>query len=91
MLSIFNLESLEWRLKRIESKLSRLMEHAGIEDDPIHPIPGVSKEAAEKITAFILDNKKIPAIKEYRNATGAPLREAKTFIDSLYRKATGRG
>ncbi len=82
MFSIFNFELHEWRLKRIEHKLDRLMEDAGIEDDLI---PGVSKEVAEKITAFILDNKKIPAIKEYRDATGAPLKDAKTFIDSLYR------
>ena len=82
MISLFNLQPLEWRLKRIESKLDRLMEHAGIEAETI---PGVSKEVAETITAFILDKKKIPAIKAYRDATGAPLREAKSFIDDLYR------
>ena len=82
MISLFDFRPLEWRLKRIEHKLDQLMERAGIEAERI---PGVSKEASDSIMAFVLENKKIPAIKAYRDATGAPLKDAKSFIDDLFR------
>ena len=82
MFDLFNLAPLEWRLKSIERKLDLLIEHAGIETESI---PGVSKEVSDTIMAFALANKKIPAIKAYKDATGAPLKEAKLFIDSLFR------
>ena len=82
MISLFNLAPIEMRLKRIEQKLDLLMERAGIELDPI---PGVSKEALAEIMDLVHSNKKIPAIKAYREATGEGLAESKAFIDSLYR------
>ena len=87
MISVFNLEPLYLRLMRIELKLDRLMEQDGIEEAGIEeaPIPGVTKEASDKIMGFILDNQKIPAIKEYRIATGTSLKNAKSVIDALYR------
>ena len=83
MFSIFNLDPLDPRVKRIEAKIDRLMQHAGLDPFEVEPIPQVSEEVSDNIRTLLRDNQKIPAIKAYREATGASLKDAKSFIDSL--------
>lgn len=41
----------------------------------------IYKEAIEKVEAFMLDNSKLGAVKELKNASGLGLKEAKDLID----------
>ncbi len=61
-------------LRRIERKLDLIMARLEIED--------VRPELAE-VTDLIGRGKRIAAIKAYREATGASLREAKDAVDEL--------
>lgn len=64
----------ERRLDRTERKLDAIMTHLGIpEAEPDLP----------EVHAFLRDGKKIQAIKVYREATGAGLKEAKEAVDKL--------
>jgi hypothetical protein len=70
-------------LSRLEGKLDALLKHQGIEFDPYADLPAPVLEALRR-------GKKIEAIKEYRAATGAGLREAKEFVEELQRRASHR-
>jgi hypothetical protein len=67
-------------LSRIEAKINLLLEHAGIEFDPYKGLP-------EEVTDAIRRGEKIRAIKLWRAATGAGLREAKEFIEEVQRRS----
>jgi hypothetical protein len=62
------------RLTAIERRMQLIMDHLGIAE-PVHPMPDVVRhlEAGEKIQA----------IKAYRKATGAGLKEAKDAVEQL--------
>ncbi|EFL22211.1 conserved hypothetical protein [Streptomyces himastatinicus ATCC 53653] len=73
--------SLEARLKRLERRNARLerkadliLDHLGIRQEE----PGM-----ERVTALLRENKKIQAIKEYREITDADLKEAKVAVERM--------
>lgn len=65
---------LEKRVARIEHKLDLILAHLGLTE----PEPW-----SDEVNALVRDGKKIKAIKVYREATGAGLREAKEAVDKL--------
>ena len=68
-------------LSRVEAKLDALMKHEGIRFDPYSDVPPPVVDALRR-------GKKIAAIKHYRGATGAGLKEAKEFVEELQRRPT---
>jgi len=71
------------RLSRLEAKLDVLLKHEGIRFDPFSDVPLPVVDALRR-------GKKIEAIKEYRAATGAELKEAKDYVEELQRRAPHR-
>ena len=65
---------------RVEAKLDLLLNQANIKFDPF---AHVSDDIVEALRA----NRKIEAIKLYRQATGVGLKEAKEFIEEVQRRA----
>jgi len=62
------------RIARVERKLDLVLDHLGLhEDEPSLP----------QVAALLRDGKKIQAIKAYREATGADLREAKEAVERM--------
>jgi ribosomal protein L7/L12 len=70
-------------LSRLEAKLDALLKHEGIQFDPFSDCPPAVVDALRR-------GKKIDAIKAYREATGAGLKEAKDYVEELQRRATPR-
>jgi ribosomal protein L7/L12 len=66
-------------LARLEAKVDLLLKNANIKYDPTANLPPDVADALRR-------GAKIEAIKCYRNATGAGLKEAKDFIESLQRR-----
>ncbi|WIM99762.1 ribosomal protein L7/L12 [Actinoplanes oblitus] len=66
------------RLAAIERKLDLIMAHLGIHE-PEPDVPGM-------VLQELLAGRKIQAIKEYREATGAGLKEAKDAVELLARQ-----
>jgi ribosomal protein L7/L12 len=66
------------RLALVERKLDAVLDHLGVE---------VREPHLEHVEALLGQGKTIQAIKAYREATGADLREAKEAVDRL----SGRG
>jgi ribosomal protein L7/L12 len=64
------------RQSQSEAKIDLLLKHAGITYDPHANVPPGVVEALRA-------GKKIEAIRQYRMATGAGLKEAKEFVESL--------
>ncbi|MEU1406628.1 ribosomal protein L7/L12 [Streptomyces sp. NPDC005728] len=62
------------RLARVERKLDLIMEHLDLREE--HP-------RMDEVAALVREGKKIHAIKVYREATGADLKEAKEAVDRL--------
>ncbi|WP_369272268.1 ribosomal protein L7/L12 [Streptomyces sp. R11] len=62
------------RVARVERKLDLIIDHLGLRDDD----PRMAK-----VAALLRDDKKIQAIKEYREITGAGLVEAKEAVERL--------
>jgi len=73
--------SLESRLKRMERRAARLERKADLILDHL----GVRQEepGLERVTALLRENKKIQAIKEYREVTDADLKEAKEAVERM--------
>ncbi|MFN0195585.1 MAG: ribosomal protein L7/L12, partial [Planctomycetaceae bacterium] len=69
------------KLTRIETKLDLLLQNAGISYDPYKSLPPGVVQALQR-------GDKIAAIKVYREATGADLRESKEFIEEAQRRLT---
>ena len=68
------------RLSRIEAKLDLLLKNAGSRvEDPFADLPPPVVEALRA-------GNKIEAIKRYREATGAGLKEAKEFVEEVQRR-----
>jgi hypothetical protein len=66
------------RLAAVERKLDLIMAHLGIQE-PEPVVPGA-------VLQELLAGRKIQAIKEYRKATGAGLKEAKDAVELLARQ-----
>jgi len=66
------------RLALVERKLDAVLEHLGVE---------VPEPHIEQVEALLVQGKAIQAIKAYREATGANLREAKEAVDRLSGRA----
>ncbi|EPD56180.1 MULTISPECIES: ribosomal protein L7/L12 [Streptomyces] len=62
------------RMARVEHKLDLVLDHLGLSE----PEPW-----SAEIDALLREGKKIQAIKVYREATGAGLKEAKEAVDRL--------
>ncbi|MFF5477089.1 ribosomal protein L7/L12 [Streptomyces sp. NPDC012935] len=62
------------RVARVERKLDLILDHLGLRDDD----PRMAK-----VVALLRDDKKIQAIKEYREITGAGLAEAKEAVERM--------
>ncbi|MCD9876847.1 ribosomal protein L7/L12 [Streptomyces guryensis] len=81
LLLVFGIASIENRMSRadrraarIERKLDLILGHLGLtEQEPW----------SDEVNTLVRDGKKIQAIKVYREATGAGLREAKEAVDKL--------
>jgi hypothetical protein len=58
-----------------------ILKHEGIQFDPYAKLPAPVLDAMRR-------GKKIEAIKEYRLATGARLKEAKDYAEEVQRRAT---
>jgi hypothetical protein len=67
-------------LSRIEAKLDLLLESAGLRYDPFTETPS-------QVTDALRCGDKILAIKHYRAATGAGLKDAKDYVEELQRRA----
>ncbi len=67
------------QLARIEAKVDALLTHAGATFDPLQGVP-------PEVRAAIANGDYILAIKRYREATGAGLREAKDVVDEVRRR-----
>ncbi|MFI1165035.1 ribosomal protein L7/L12 [Streptomyces sp. NPDC020801] len=62
------------RIARVERKLDLIIDHLGLrEEDP----------ALDEVTGLVRAGKRIEAIKVYREATGAGLKEAKEAVDRI--------
>ncbi|WP_433087538.1 ribosomal protein L7/L12 [Dactylosporangium sp. CA-052675] len=66
------------RLAAVERKLDLIMENLGIQE----PVPDVHPMVLQELQ----QGRKIQAIKAYREATGAGLREAKDDVEAIARR-----
>ncbi|MGW6732235.1 ribosomal protein L7/L12 [Streptomyces sp. NPDC055013] len=64
------------RVARVERKLDLILDHLGLRDDD----PRMAK-----VVALLREDKKIKAIKEYREITGVGLAEAKEAVERMER------
>jgi len=67
------------RISRLEAKVDALLKQAGVNFDPYHDVPPDVREALD-------GGHRILAIKRFREATGADLKEAKEFVDEVRRR-----
>jgi len=85
--------TVEMRLAAIEEKLDRLLAHLGL--DGTGPIPDRAPEPVTayeaQLTTLIQAGKTIQAIKLYREATGAGLKDAKDAVEAYERTMRTRG
>lgn len=66
------------RLHRIERKLDLILSHLGLS----YQEAGGSNELEGRVRSLLAQGRKIEAIKVYREATGAGLRDAKEAVES---------
>ena len=67
------------RLEKLESRVSYLFRSLGIESGP-HP----PWQASPKVLDLVTQGKKVEAIKAFREESGASLKDAKIFVESLH-------
>jgi len=67
------------RLARVEAKLDLLLQHAGLQYDPVKDVPGAVLEALRA-------GKKIEAIKLFCESASVGLKEAKDFVEEVQRR-----
>jgi ribosomal protein L7/L12 len=72
---------LEWRISGIERTLDRLMRHLGVEEPA---------DSLDEVRRLARSGQAIPAIKAYREQTGAGLRAAKDAVDAMVRDGASR-
>ena len=70
-------------LSRLEAKIDALLKHQGVRFDPFADVPPSVIDALRR-------GNKIEAVKAYRAATAAGLREAKDYVEELQRRAAPR-
>jgi ribosomal protein L7/L12 len=70
-------------LSRIEAKLDLVLQHAGLKYVPYANLPA-------PVIAALQSGRKIQAIKLYRDATGAGLKEAKELIEEVMATSTSQ-
>ena len=63
-------------ISHIDGKLDALLKNAGVEYNPYDNLPDQVVQALQR-------DEKIQAIKHYREATGAGLKDAKEFIEEI--------
>jgi len=68
------------RMARVEAKLDALLKAQGVNFDPYRDVPPGVREALDS-------GETILAIKRFREATGAGLKESKDFVDELRRRS----
>jgi len=71
------IERLKRRIDVLETRVEFLMRSAG------HDVPKPETEASDEVMEHLLIGDKIGAIKAYRRETGASLKDAKEFIESI--------
>jgi ribosomal protein L7/L12 len=74
-----NIERRLNRLSRLDAKVNALLKGAGITFDEYQDVPPDVRQALEQ-------GQTILAIKRFRQATGADLKEAKEFVDEVRRR-----
>ncbi len=67
------------RLSRLDAKVDALLEASGVSFDAMRDVPDGVREALNQ-------GETILAIKRFREATGAGLKEAKDFVDEVRRR-----
>jgi hypothetical protein len=67
------------RLSRLDAKVDALLEASGVSFDAMRDVPVGVREALDQ-------GETILAIKRFREATGAGLKEAKDFVDEIRRR-----
>jgi len=67
------------RLSRLEAKVDALLDAGGVTFDPLRDVPPDVRTALEQ-------GETILAIRRFREATGASLKEAKDFVDEVRRR-----
>jgi ribosomal protein L7/L12 len=67
------------RLSRLDAKVDALLEASGVSFDAMRDMPLGVREALDQ-------GETILAIKRFREATGAGLKEAKDFVDEVRRR-----
>jgi hypothetical protein len=80
------ISAIEQRLRalwQVEAKLDLLLQHAGIQFDPYKNLPAAVTDAMRR-------GERLRAIKLYRDASGAQLKQAVDFIDEALRRGAGR-
>jgi len=67
------------QLSRLDAKVDALLRASGVTFDALQDVPADVREALER-------GETILAIKRFRQATGAGLKEAKDFVDEVRRR-----
>jgi ribosomal protein L7/L12 len=67
------------RVSRIDAKLDAVLRHSGIRFDELEDVPAGVREALQQGHTVL-------AIKRFRQATGAGLKEAKEFVEEVRRR-----
>ncbi|WP_326514203.1 ribosomal protein L7/L12 [Clostridium intestinale] len=79
ILGMISIGHINDEIKRTNKLLEKIANHIGAVDTPKPPIDD------EKFNLYISKHDKIRAIKRYRELTGEGLREAKDYVDSLFK------
>ena len=78
------LQGVRNRLWEIDAKLDAVLKHAGIQFDPYADVP-------PRVVEALRAGNKIEALKHYRDATQASLKEAKEYVQRLERRTVVKG
>ena len=71
------IERLRKRVEILETRVENLMRNAGID------VKVSEKEASDQVMELLLTGNRVGAVKAYRRETGASLKSARDFVDSL--------
>ena len=71
-----------FRLARLERRVGAIAAHVGLSPESV-------PAGMDEVLALLEAGEKIPAIKRYREVTGAGLREAKDAVDEIDRHRAG--
>lgn len=68
-------------LSRVEAKLDALLDYHGVQFDPYSDVPPAVIDALRR-------GQKVEAIRQYRLAAGAGLREAKEYVEAVQHRVS---